>query len=1446
MKGLLRLAFVVAALSAGVARAAEEVALINPDNPLEGWRFDNGQEFPGAKGGIAQDDSVEPQRRPAIRLDGDFSGGGNYVQVGRDTPAVDVETLVYWLKAPKGCQQMTVRLIDGTGQCHQLNLKTEEHGNWQQVIFPVAKYFEKAGTSGAVELVQRYEGWAGAADGKWHNPMKSIYFLCGPHQFGETKQGAFWLSGMKLMVAPPKMEITKEVRLDDMLKEGEMDWGFHDGGEFPGAKGGVTIVKEGDENVLRLLGDFSGGGAYVSTQHNLDGMDVTAVRMKMKTANATGFNVRYGDGTGQCHQGRGFKLTPDNQWHEVTIATREVTGGEHWGGANDGKWHGAGQYIALLIGGGNAEDKKPEIFIKDVIADVKASVAVTGEAYKESFDAGDALPQGWVAQGPAGCAVIQKEGAFEGQNALRIQRAETQLNDNVTVLGAAFAAGAGAWNVGGAIRSALHSPDNSFSVHTSVEALDANGNVIERKTLVEQGGTSNWKPFSRMVEFPKATEKARFAFTVHKTHGTFDVDALSAVPLESKSEEKIVERIVITGAATGNLFLPDAAVEFDIDVQANKILPEDARKAVVSVSDYWGAEVLDPITLELKRNGTQDRRFRFAGKLVLPAKEFEIGKYYELHVNVAVPGFADGFEFSGFARLPEAESHKHPAMDVPFSIRNWDSRIGEYMDLASRIGIRLIGTWGDANWERIRNLGDKWYGGPGGVGDVEREGWKNITEEQLRKNAVDFMTRHKDTDSLGCVMLGNEPNERPELVVEKVRAYQIAYEGLKSVKPDVLVVTTSVPALETFFEAGYYKYTDVYDFHVYETYENVRQAIRRYKELGKKYNAEKPIWCTELGLNSQGQTRYAVAQEVVKKFTAFFAEGGANVSWFTIMYPDGDGKGRGTGGNAHNIFDAQYNRYNPRLDAIMNYVMINNITVKKFADEVQHDDGVQAYMFRDQTSGDTFHILWKEGPLTPRGVRVSAVGSVKLIRIDGSSVDLTPDNGVLTLGLSSEPVMLRYNAAVRGGSVPLSREHAPAAFTIPEGQAMSILKGKSRPVKITGSNLKAADFVAELPARWTADFTQSGADVLCTVTAPAETDARTGRVMIRKLTNGKPSGEITLTMPIMSPISVETFLAGRDPQGLPGIRVIMTNNGTEPKTVNWTVELLDAWKIKDGGFTLNTPGSLASYLKGDTEGQATLDGGVVRTLNVQVADFAPQTLYRVRTTVTDDAGRRTVTERYAGGFATAKHINQPVAFDASVESFWDDCIPERIEIAEAAFRFGSGARPWQGTEDLSATWRAAWDNNYLYLLVDVTDDVFSAPHADGSVWNQDGLQFLFDPTRTQFEKAGKYDYSVGLGNGKGPQAWAHLVAHSSVGEGDASADFKIAITDWPQGGKGGKRYKVAIPWTRLAPFTPASGANLGMGLILNEDDGSGRNGFSGWFSGPHSKNLDDVGDLILE
>ncbi|HRR29251.1 MAG TPA: sugar-binding protein, partial [Victivallales bacterium] len=236
--------------------------------------------------------------------------------------------------------------------------------------------------------------------------------------------------------------------------------------------------------------------------------------------------------------------------------------------------------------------------------------------------------------------------------------------------------------------------------------------------------------------------------------------------------------------------------------------------------------------------------------------------------------------------------------------------------------------------------------------------------------------------------------------------------------------------------------------------------------------------------------------------------------------------------------------------------------------------------------------------------------------------------------------------------------------------------------------------------------------------------------------------------------------------------------------------------------------------------------------------------YRVKATITDELGRKVSAERMIGGFATAYKTSEPIKIDGVLdEAAWSKAEPNFINELRQVFRFKGNEENWKGMQDLSAVWRALWDENNLYLAVEVTDDSHHIQFADSQIWNQDGLQFLFDPVRIQTEKAGKYDYSVGKGT-KGEQAWCHLTADSSVPEGDVK-DFKIAVKDL-SGSNGGKIYELAIPWKRLAPFKPESGANLGMAMILNEDDGDGRLGFMGWFSGVHSKQLDLVGDLILK
>ncbi|REF36741.1 sugar-binding protein [Thermasporomyces composti] len=143
--------------------------------------------------------------------------------------------------------------------------------------------------------------------------------------------------------------------VDEVVGTFESDqegWILGLGEEFPGAKGSferdASDAKVGAWSGL-LRGDFSGGGNYVSVSRNLPSLDARALRLWVRTFDATHIRLRMADSTGQWHQQR-LVLRSTTEWQQVAVT--RFDGGDgytHWGGANDGVWHGPATGIALLL-----------------------------------------------------------------------------------------------------------------------------------------------------------------------------------------------------------------------------------------------------------------------------------------------------------------------------------------------------------------------------------------------------------------------------------------------------------------------------------------------------------------------------------------------------------------------------------------------------------------------------------------------------------------------------------------------------------------------------------------------------------------------------------------------------------------------------------------------------------------------------------------------------------------------------------------------------------------------------------------------------------------------------------------------------------------------------------------------------------------------------------------
>lgn len=137
-----------------------------------------------------------------------------------------------------------------------------------------------------------------------------------------------------------------------IYREGQDPWKYFGGDEFPGASGRVSVdatQRKSGSRSLRLDADFSGGGAYVSTLRAVGDVDPIGLAFWVRSENVTEVGIRFTDGSGQTHQTKGVPVK-EGEWTLVRLRRDQIVGGEHWGGKDDGQWHGPLKSVTLMIG----------------------------------------------------------------------------------------------------------------------------------------------------------------------------------------------------------------------------------------------------------------------------------------------------------------------------------------------------------------------------------------------------------------------------------------------------------------------------------------------------------------------------------------------------------------------------------------------------------------------------------------------------------------------------------------------------------------------------------------------------------------------------------------------------------------------------------------------------------------------------------------------------------------------------------------------------------------------------------------------------------------------------------------------------------------------------------------------------------------------------------------
>ncbi|MFZ0548188.1 MAG: sugar-binding protein [Candidatus Promineifilaceae bacterium] len=242
-----------------------------------------------------------------------------------------------------------------------------------------------------------------------------------------------------------------------------------------------------------------------------------------------------------------------------------------------------------------------------------------------------------------------------------------------------------------------------------------------------------------------------------------------------------------------------------------------------------------------------------------------------------------------------------------------------------------------------------------------------------------------------------------------------------------------------------------------------------------------------------------------------------------------------------------------------------------------------------------------------------------------------------------------------------------------------------------------------------------------------------------------------------------------------------------------------------GGAAVDTPGAGVSPAATDTI-PTTAATAVNPTVTATTA---------INPTVTLPSGA-TIPTPTTSSNVDAVRLAAPPTIDGSLTE-WGDA-PTFL----SAFRVFS-AQSWDGTDDLTAVWRLAWDNTNLYIGVEVTDDTHVQTQTGNQIFRGDSLDMQFDTDR-----------NGDFGDGLSPDDFQITFSPGDFATLPPSA-FRFqgrdngAILDAPGGSHetlqaletaAGYTLEAAIPWSDLN-LTPHEGLVIGIALNANDDDTPG-------------------------
>ncbi|MBN2361240.1 MAG: beta-galactosidase [Deltaproteobacteria bacterium] len=170
-----------------------------------------------------------------------------------------------------------------------------------------------------------------------------------------------------------------------------------------------------------------------------------------------------------------------------------------------------------------------------------------------------------------------------------------------------------------------------------------------------------------------------------------------------------------------------------------------------------------------------------------------------------------------------------------------------------------------------------------------------------------------------------------------------------------------------------------------------------------------------------------------------------------------------------------------------------------------------------------------------------------------------------------------------------------------------------------------------------------------------------------------------------------------------------------------------------------------------------------------------------------------------------------IAVDGNLDDFGSS---GWLALAEESW---SGQQPLAGAADLSLLAAARWSASGIYLGIEVQDDTHANQHPPADLWQGDSVQLAFDVGQsggTGYDDVDDHEINFALVAG----ATSSFRFHGPAG---ASDGWQAAVVR----DGAATRYEILLPPAVLPGIGLAAHSRIGFTFLVNEDDGSGREGW---------------------